>query len=446
MRILLLTQIVPSPPDSGPKIKTLNVLKHLAEHHEVHLVSFSRTPAEEQAAEALRPWCETIDLVPLTRSHQRDITALARSFLTRRPFLVERDDSSAMRACIERLLGEYQFDAVHADQLTMGQFAVDLPLPLRVLDEHNAVWTIVRRVAQQERWGPKRSIAELEWRRLRTYEQALCRAFDRVLVVSETDLRDLTPESGRRLTVTAGGRLATVDCPAATIIPIVVDTEALAYVPPAPDTQHVLSMATMFYPPNVEGVLWFGQQIFPHVRAQEPETRFLVVGARPPEHVCALETESSGIEVAGYVDDLDTYLKESAVLVVPLHSGSGMRVKILEAFSRGIPVVSTTIGVEGIEARHREHLLVADTPHDFALAVLDTLRDRESALRRAAAARALVEERYSRRGALAGLNALYPPSHSAQSAQSTPTTSEASAAAPSIPTAPADYALTGSGA
>ena len=458
MRILLLTQIVPSPPDSGPKIKTLNVLKHLAEHHDVHLVSFARTPAEEQAAEALRPWCQTIDLVPLTRSRRLDVTALARSFLTRRPFLVERDDSVAMRACIARLLDTYQFDAVHADQLTMGQFAVDLPLPLRVLDEHNAVWTIVRRVAEQEPWGPKRLVAELEWRRLRTYELALCQAFDRVLVVSETDLNDLSPESGRRPTVTADGQLAVGDGPAATIVPIVVDTEALAYAPPTPDAQHVLSMATMFYPPNVEGVIWFGQQIFPHVKSQQPETRFLVVGARPPEHVHALETEASGIEVAGYVDDLGAYLKQSAVLVVPLHSGSGMRVKILEAFSRGIPVVSTTIGVEGIEARHREHLLVADTPHDFALAVLDTLRDRESALRRAAAARALVEERYSRRRALAGMDALYPPApatpvtsgppSASATPDATPAPVAAAASAPSTdasaPSTASDYVMTGS--
>jgi polysaccharide biosynthesis protein PslH len=393
-RILLLTQIVPFPPDSGPKIKTLNVLKHLARQHDVHLVSFARTPTEEQAAEALRPWCATVDLIPLRRSRLLDVLALARSFLTGRPFLVERDDSRALRQRVTSLLERYQFDAVHADQLTMGQFATDLPLPLRVLDEHNAVWTIVRRVAQQESWGPRRLVAELEWRRLRTYETALCRQFDRVLVVSENDLADLGLDSADRSR--------------AVVVPIVVDTEALPYVPRGPEAHHVLSMATMFYPPNIEGVIWFGQEIFPLVRDQIETTRFLVVGARPPAHVRDLATETSGIEVAGYVEDLDASLRQSAVLVVPLHSGSGMRVKILEAFARGIPVVSTTIGVEGIDAHHGEHLLVADTPRDFAAAVVDVLRDPRAAARRAEAARALVEQRYSQHRALRDLDAVYP--------------------------------------
>jgi glycosyltransferase involved in cell wall biosynthesis len=394
VRILLLTQIVPFPPDSGPKIKTLNVLKHLAERHDVHLVSFARSEAEREAAEALRPWCASVDLVPLSRSPLRDMAALAASFLKRRPFLVERDDSPAMRTCIERLLRTYRFDAVHADQLTMGQFAVDLPLPLRVLDEHNAVWTIVRRVAEQERWGPRRLVAELEWRRLRAYELALCQRFDDVLVVSETDLRDLTPPSGA--------------APHASVIPITVDTVALPFVLPGPDARHVLSMATMFYPPNVEGVLWFAREILPGIRARVPDIRFLVVGARPPAEVRDLETEASGVVVTGFVPDLDPYLSQSAVLVVPLHAGSGMRVKILEAFARGVPVVSTTIGVEGIEARNGEHLFVADTPEAFADAVVETLRDRVSAARRAASGRALVEERYDQRRALHTLDRVYP--------------------------------------
>jgi glycosyltransferase involved in cell wall biosynthesis len=237
--------------------------------------------------------------------------------------------------------------------------------------------------------------------------------------------------------VAEDGRLAPGDGPAATIVPISVDTEALAYAPPTSDARDVLSLATMFYPPNVEGVMWFGREIFPQVHAREPDTRFLVIGARPPVEVQALQSDNSGVEVTGYVDDLAPYLHRSAVLVVPLHSGSGMRVKILEAFARGIPVVSTTIGVEGIEARPGEHLLVADTPREFALAVLDTLRDRESALRRAAAARALVEERYSRRRALAGMDALYPAEPGAAADLAGATDPADADAAPA-------YALTGS--
>jgi glycosyltransferase involved in cell wall biosynthesis len=392
---LLLTQVLPFPPDSGPKIKTFNLLRYLVERHDVHLVSFIRTDAELEAADVLRRWCATVDVVKIQRSRVLDVIHLIEALIRRRPFLVQRDDSDVLRSCIERLLYLYPLDAVHADQLTMGQFAVDLPL-LRVLDEHNAVWTIVRRVARQERWGPRRLLAELEWRRLRAYEGQLCRKFDRVLAVSDEDLRDL--EIGAR----SGFR--------ATIIPIAVDTEALRFSPPSPAARNVLSLATMFYPPNIEGVDWFAREVFPLVRRDTPDTRFVVVGSRPPESIQRLATDRSGIEVTGYVEDLNPYLRESAMLVVPLHSGSGMRVKILEAFARGIPVVSTTVGVEGIEARDGEHLLVADSPEAFARAVVDVLADPRSAATRALRARRLVEERYDRASALRALDTIYPPS------------------------------------
>ena len=136
MRILLLTQVVPYPPDSGPKIKTYNVLRYFAARHRVHLVSFVRTAAEAANARALRPYCAGVTTVPLRRSRVRDAGYLARSVVSGRPFLIERDDVQAMRTTVSRLVREQTFDAAHADQLSMGQFAVDLPVSLRVLDEH----------------------------------------------------------------------------------------------------------------------------------------------------------------------------------------------------------------------------------------------------------------------------------------------------------------------
>ena len=399
MRILLLTQIVPYPADSGPKIKTFNLLRHLAERHDVHLVSFSRSPKEEDAANELRRWCTTVDTIPLRRSRLLDIKTLAVATLQHRPFLVDRDDSRLMRSHLASLLRQYQFDAVHADQLTMGQFAVDLPIPLRVLDEHNAVWTIVRRAARQEGWGLRRIPAELEWRKLKAYEGALCRSFDRVLVVSDGDRHDL--------------ELAAQSSLRTEVVPITVDTDEFEFEPPPMTARHVLSVATMFYPPNVEGVDWFAREVFPSVRRNVNESRFFIVGSRPPASITRLGEGDSGITVTGYVEDLTPYLRESAMLVVPLHSGSGMRVKILEAFSRGIPVVATTIGIEGIDARHNEHLLVADGADAFAQAVVNILHDPIAARQRATAARRLVEQQYDRRSALQAMDVLYPPARQA---------------------------------
>ncbi len=395
MRVLLLTQVVPYPPDSGPKVKTYNVLRYLSQRHEVHLVCFVRSAAEAAQARALQAWCSGITTVPLRRSPARDALYLGRSLLSGRPFLIERDDAHAMRSTVGRLGAHGAFDAVHADQLSMAQFAVDLPVPLRVLDEHNAVWTIVRRAAGSERWGLRRALAELEWRKLRAYEGAVCRRFDCVTVVSTEDQEALEQAAGRPFQ--------------ARVIPIAVDVEALAFTPRGPEARHVMSVATMFYPPNAAGVHWFASEVFPAVRRALPETEFHIIGARPPKSIRRLAAPGRGIRVDGYVADLEPLLRQCAVLVVPVRAGSGMRVKILEAFARGIPVVSTPIGVEGIEARPGEHLLVADDPEAFAAAVVRLVRDPTAAARLARAGRALVEARYDWRTALGALDEIYQP-------------------------------------
>jgi glycosyltransferase involved in cell wall biosynthesis len=392
MHILLLTQVVPYPPDSGPKIKTLNVLRYLTRRHTVHLVSFARSEAEVANARALSDLCSGVTCVPLRRSRVRDVAFLGQSLLSRRPFLIERDDRRAMRRTLADLVRAETFDAVHADQISMAQFALDLPLPMRVLDEHNAVWTIVRRSSERAAW-PLRTLAGFEWHKMHTYEGSVCRQFDHVTVVSDDDRRALEQA--------AGGSIPS------TTIPIAIDTEALPFVARSPHAVHVLSMATMFYPPNVEGVLWFAGDAFPQVRAAVPATRFSIVGSRPPDSVVRLAKAESGIVVTGYVPDVNPLLAESAVLVVPVLSGSGMRVKILEAFARGIPVVSTTVGVEGIDAQPDVHLLVADTPDAFSSAVIRVLREPDMAARMARAARRLVETRYDWRLALSGLDEIY---------------------------------------
>jgi glycosyltransferase involved in cell wall biosynthesis len=394
MRILLLTQVVPYPLDSGPKIKTFHVLRYLAQRHELRLLSFARSDDEEAHAQTLRGVCAGVTTVRLRRSAISDAGYLTRSLLTGRPFLVERDDRRAMHEAARTLVDQHAVEAVHADQLTMAQFAVDLPLPLRVLDQHNAVWTIVRRAARRQGWRPQRVLAEIEWRKLRSYEGQICRSFDTVTVVSEADRVALEQSAQASL-------------PVATI-PITIDPQDLPFEERSPAARHILSVATMFYPPNVEGVHWFSREVFPLVRRMLPETLLRIVGSRPPQRIAQLAHPTSGIVVTGYVADLKPVLRQSGVLIVPVHSGSGMRVKILEAFARGIPVVSTRVGVEGIDASSGEHLLVADEPRDFARAVVELLRDRATASRLAHAARQFVEANYDWRRALSGLDEVYP--------------------------------------
>ena len=136
MRILFLTQIIPYPPDAGPRVKTWHVLRYLsAQGHEVTLVSFVR-PEEEQYVPVLRELCAAVHTVPIRRSRLADVGYWLRSHLSGRPFLIERDDLSAMRRLLAGLAAQERFDAVHADQLGMGQFA----LPFKNGASDSPVW------------------------------------------------------------------------------------------------------------------------------------------------------------------------------------------------------------------------------------------------------------------------------------------------------------------
>lgn len=393
MHILLLTQVLPYPPDSGPKIKTYHVLRYLAQRHSVHLVSFIRSEAERAHIPFLRQYCQNVRTVPIRRSRLRDGLAFARSLADGRPFLVVRDDDPRMHRAIADVMDSVSIDAVHADQLTMAQYALPLEGVYRVLDAHNAVWTIFHQMAHRTPLGPRRWALELEWRKLKRYEGEIGRRFDAVTAVSEED-REALIEAG---------------CPASriTVIPIAVDTEEIRPVERAPDARGILHIGTMYWPPNIEGVLWFARRVYPLIREQVPDAPFFIVGTRPPEEIRALEREIPGIQVTGYVEDPTPYIRESGVFVVPLHTGSGMRVKILTAWAWGIPVVSTSVGCAGIPVHSGTNILVADGEAEFAAAVLRVLKDRETAARLAAEGRQYVEERFDWRIVCQKLDEVY---------------------------------------
>ena len=487
MRILLLTQVVPYPPDSGPKVKTYHVLRYLAERgHRVTLVSYTRD-GEEKSLASLQPFCAAIHPVPLQRSRMHDLFAYAQSLGTGLPFLVTRDAIPKMKSVVTQLAQSEHFDIVHADQLTMGQYALDVRnwklevgggsllvtrhlggerTPRVVFDAHNAVYKIMERLTETAPL-PLRPFLAREARLVKQYEGMLVRTFDYTFAVSEQDKQALleaaapegtegssksqprgpagSAESADEPTLAPHAHLPWRAVPGSagvsqvaqravaepflgqsaignlqskiTIVPIAVDTDQLSPVgrltsPEAAglagQSPNILTLGTLYYPPNADGVRWFAQQVYPLVLEQVPAATLTIVGPRPPKDIVALATRhKSLVTVPGYVPDLVPYLERAALMVVPVRAGSGMRVRILEAFARGVPVVTTTTGVEGIEAVDGEHLLVADEPAAFAEAVVRLLRDPELGRRLAANGRRLAEEKYDWRVALPKLEGVY---------------------------------------
>jgi glycosyltransferase involved in cell wall biosynthesis len=218
---------------------------------------------------------------------------------------------------------------------------------------------------------------------MKIYEGRLGRRFDCLLAVSEKDKQALETAMGRPRPVH--------------VVPIGIDTEAVSEIEPPEDSQSVLHMGTMFWPPNAEGVDWFIRRVMPLVRTAQPGATLEVIGAGPPRHIRRLAGTGTGVTVHGYVENPDPYLARTAVAVVPLLAGGGVRVKILELLARGLPVVSTRIGCEGLTLQHERHLLIADEPQRFAEAVLRLLKDRHLSRSLGRNGRAAVEQLYDYR-------------------------------------------------
>jgi glycosyltransferase involved in cell wall biosynthesis len=333
-----------------------------------------------------------VHTVPLSRGTPRDLASMARSLVTGVPFLIVRDDRAAMRRLVERVAAE-RFDVVHADQLNMAQYAERVPGAARILDAHNALWVVCKRLWETMRPGPKKWMLGRDWRLLQRYEGRICRTFDAVLAVSEPDKAGLEEAAG--------------DAANITVIPIAIDTQEVTWLARRPDASRIVHIGTMFWPPNIDGVLWFLREVWPLIRAQRPDAAFDAVGANPPPQIVGCGANTTGVHVNGHVADTTPILERAAVMVVPLRAGGGIRVKILTALAQGIPVVSTSLGAEGIAVTPGQNILVADTPAAFAAAVLRLLDSPEYGARLAADGRRLVEARYDYRSACKPLDAVY---------------------------------------
>jgi glycosyltransferase involved in cell wall biosynthesis len=245
-----------------------------------------------------------------------------------------------------------------------------------VLFQHNVEAIIWKRHSEVPQNKLRRSYMKLQWLRMARFESVACRAFRHVVAVSEADAQIFRHDYGVK---------------SVSDVPTGVD---LDYFQPGADSARnpaeLMFVGSMDWMPNDEGIRWFAADVFPLVQQQISGARLTVVGRSPSGAMRALAKQNPAIEVTGTVADVRPYLQRAALSVVPLRIGGGTRLKIYEAMAAGTPIVSTTIGAEGLPIRHGEHLLVADGPADQAEAIVKLLRQPAEARRVAATALAYV--------------------------------------------------------
>lgn len=394
MRIVLLAQLLPLPLDAGPKIRAYYVLRHLARAgHEVTLVCFVRAGDRQADVDRLRRFCSAVETVPLSRSRVNDVRDGLRSLVSAMPFLVLRDQFAPMDDCLRRVVGRRSFDALHADQLWMAPYgARRVEVPFKVLDQHNAVFKVPERLAANQRNPLLRALLTREASKLASFERSTFDAFDHVVWVSDDDRSAFPSRDG-----SSRGRHS--------VIPIAVDPDEWRPIE-RPEPFRVTFLGGGHWPPNAEGIKWFAERAWPQVADAVPGCIFTVIGKGSTGRL-GPERHRSRTVVTGYVADPEPLLAETAVFVVPLLTGAGMRVKILDAWCRALPVVSTSIGAEGIRACHGDNVLIADEADAFADAVVRLLQDHALSRRLADNGRATVEATYDWRTAYRAWDQVY---------------------------------------
>ena len=392
MNILFLVPQLPFPPRQGTAIRNWGLIQHLAARHTITLLSFAETDQSANTPE-LRAACRRIVVVPAPRRSRAD---RLRTLLSPHPDLARRLWSPDFARAFTDLLREPAFDIVHVAGLEMATYlpcvrgahrASPAPNVHCLYDAHNAETVLQRRafatdLRQPARWAGA-LYAWIQIPRIGEFEAQACRAADRVICVSEADalaLRQLVPAL-QPIVIPNG-----INVEDYTLRDTPYDTGRAA-------TATLVFTGKMDFRPNIDAALWFAGEIWPRIRAVRPEVQWVIVGQKPVERLLRLNGQN-GLVITGAVEDVRPFIAGAAVYVAPLRMGGGTRFKLLEAMALARPIVSTTVGAEGFAVASGRELLLADSPADFAAAVISLLADPARAASLGQAGRAFVQAQY----------------------------------------------------
>jgi sugar transferase (PEP-CTERM/EpsH1 system associated) len=374
------------PLDTGAKLRNYHLARVLAQRAGVALLAFAD---RKQSPDELKDTYDQVITVP--RDAAYTFAKVLRGLLGPTPLPVLNYTTESMKRDLQRLLGRQDFDIVQMESIHLMDYLAIIRAarnyPVLVCDWHNIESELMRRYSEREPSRFRTAYAVKTARLMSEFEKRALREFDAHIVVSERDaerLRELNPDA--RVFVIENG----------------VDTAFYADAGARDESpaRRIVFVGSMDYHANIDGAVNFAREVWPRLRERRPELIFTIVGKDPTPEVRDL-AQIPGIEVTGTVDDVRPFYREAIAAVVPLNVGGGSRLKILEAMAAGVPVVSTTLGAEGLEVQHDENILIADTNEQFLEAIISlvTIKARHNHL--VVAGRALVSRRYdwSRLGA-----------------------------------------------
>jgi polysaccharide biosynthesis protein PslH len=387
LNILYVSQMPASPPRFGAQARMHGLMTQLAQRHDLTATMLVDDEFDvEECRRAMQAYCREVVTVPNPYGREGLTKRLLqlRSLASTRSFERLRVTLPALKQSLDRVLRARRFDVVNLEFPYLGHYDLrQAPpserLPSVVVDSHEIAYDLARQFAHVGGNPGRRLYAGANWRKLRREELHTYRDADGVYLCSAADER-------RLLKQVPGVRTA--------VIPNAADVEYYQPRPtdPPSDGRTVIYFGLLSTIPNIDGVVYFVQDIWPRIAEAHPEARCKIIGGRPPPSLLALA--GPRVELTGFVSDLRPHLAAAAAVVVPLRLGGGTRLKIVEAMAMERAIVSTTLGAEGIEAVAGRDILIEDEPAAFADAVCRLLTKPGLAELIGQSARRLVQERY----------------------------------------------------
>ncbi len=382
MRILFITLGLPHSRSSGARIRDFNVIKQCSRHHSVLLLSLLEFASEKQYLPEIGSYCELVDtVVSRRRSYREQIAAIAKCYITRRPLGFYNFYYQEMSDKIRSLIKTRKVDIVQIEHSFLAPYTGDIlneSAPKKILSFHNIGFYQYHSMLNMHAGQKERLLYFLKWIAMLRWESQYCKQYDRCLVVSPLEKSIIEKKSpGIHVSVIENG----------------VDTAALQPLPESGVGNTLLFVGTMGYAPNVDAMLYFTKTIWPLIHQRVANVKLVIVGSHPAREVQKL-ADMENVTVTGHVPDVIPYYRKARACIVPLRAGGGTRIKILESMALGRPVISTTTGCEGLSVKHRENILIADTPAEFAEGVVLLLQDQILREKISSNARRLVTRRY----------------------------------------------------
>jgi glycosyltransferase involved in cell wall biosynthesis len=382
MKILILSNKLPYPPRDGGSIATLNMITGLRDAgNEITCMALNTTKHQfpvEEIPEKLRSTVRFIGIG--CDSSIRPVPMLLNLLFSKEPYIAERFNNGEFRRRLTRLLQEEQFDVVQLEGPYPGHYLDVIragSTATIACRAHNVEHVIWKRKARNERWFLKRWYLLNMASRLERFEMELVRQVDCLVTISPVDETYFREKGAGQPSITVPTGLSFPSYPLS----------------PLPSRPSVFFIGALDWLPNLEGLKWFLAYVLEPLAARIPEVRFHVAGRHAPEQL-RRRLRHSHVVYHGEVEDARAFMQSHRVMVVPLFTGSGIRIKILEAMALGRPVVTTRIGIEGIRAENRREVLVADDPESFKDQIVNLINEEHLAEGLAARGREFIQENF----------------------------------------------------